>query len=133
MVWKTRGGKDGRGREIGDGTLYGPLAWGRGRTARRRQRADTLSLTQPPAKIADGNSLSRHGHTHHSTPATPSALAQINICPSFSPYRELHTDEHGVRPPLPIFSIRPSPRKCPQTISQEFYDAVRGPARTVQG
>jgi hypothetical protein len=43
------------------------------RTARRRQRADTLSLTHPSAKIAYGNSLSRHGHSHHPTPVTPSA------------------------------------------------------------
>lgn len=35
-------------------------------------RGRTRSLSHPPsAKIAYGNSQSRHGHTHHSTPVTP--------------------------------------------------------------
>jgi len=74
-VWMEEGGG------IGDGTLYGPLAC-RGadtRTARRRQRADTLTLPlDPSAKIAYGNSLSRHSHPHHSTPVTPSAYRKKN-------------------------------------------------------
>ena len=46
----------------GEGTLVQPGV-GKGRTR--------LSLTRPSAKIADGNSLSRHGHTHHSSPGYP--------------------------------------------------------------
>jgi len=62
-------------------------------TARRRQRADTLTPTNPSAKIADGNSLSRHSHTHQRTPATPSALSVKNISSPLSPHIRPCTDE----------------------------------------
>ena len=107
---------DGQGRGIGEGTLYGPLAC-RGRdtgTARRRQRTDRLSLTQPSAKIADGNSPSHHGHTHHPTPVTPCALSTKNISSSFSPRIGPHTGEHCVLPSSLIFLPKDYPQDVPK-------------------
>ena len=65
------------------------------------------------AKIAYGNSLSRHGHSHHSTPVTPSAFCQKNISLPFSPHILLSTDKHCVPPPPWIFPSKFIPKSAP--------------------
>ena len=104
-VWRVKGvcGWAGEGNRRRGHCMGSWLAGEATRTARRRQRADTLSPTHPPAKIADGNSPSRHGHSHHTPPVTPRALALTNISSPFSPRTGLHTSEYGVLRHPPIF------------------------------
>ena len=72
----------GRG-EIGEGTLYGLSLSGGGdtRTVRRRQRRTGSLSLKPSAKIAHGNSTSRHASPHRRTPVTPAPSSQKYIFP----------------------------------------------------